>query len=155
MPACLWFRLNIRGLAYSKSTAHSFVGHFSFHYRTPHGGILQDGLLTVDSLIKFLIKHGKLRVVSGLKTLTSTIKAVDTKVSRCRLSTKQVFEEHDPTAQGWTRQKKKTVLVCGISVKREIKSVHRLMERNAWHSRNKTVAKIQTCCLHSTVTEEL
>lgn len=58
--------------------------------------------------------------------------------------------------------KKKEILVCGISVKREIKSVHCLVERYAWlslkqnnGSLNKTVAKIKkTCCSYTTVAQE-
>lgn len=95
MPACLCFMLSIRSyeyIAYSISQENSFAAHFSFDYTTPHGGILQvcHGLFTVDSLIQVLIKHDKIRLASGLKTLTITMKAVDTKTSRCPLSKTQV-----------------------------------------------------------------
>ena len=52
-----------------------------------------------------------------------------------QVSNSKVSREQDPTVKGWTTQwKQKNDLVCGISVKQEIKSVHCLTERYARHA---------------------
>ncbi len=90
----------------------------------------------------------------------TTMKAVDTKASRCRLSTKQVSKELDPTAQGWTRQRKKKKCFrlwhfCQardkISTLSEGEVYMAFLEQNKGQP-NKTVAKIKTYCSYVTAT---
>lgn len=131
--------------------------YFNLHAGDLHCGISQPcpGLPQVDSWIKVLIKHDKIRLASGViykhlqgekwktglpdviffsflfQSRFPTLSFPRNWTPQCTAGQGRENYKKKQNKTCWRKEKKKSVLVCGISVKQEIKSVHCLTERYA------------------------